>query len=122
MIGLREEVEGRDVLQSVAAFDKSCRVACEGRWVAGNVGDDLRVDLEDRVDSEFIDASAGRVNDHVNGFGQLRGEGGQYFFGSTFIEFDVVEFVEVDGKVFTGRWGRFDADDFGVFAGKEFAE
>ena len=27
VIGLREEVEGRDVLQSVAAFDKSCRVA-----------------------------------------------------------------------------------------------
>jgi hypothetical protein len=76
----------------------------------------------DGIEGEFVDASAGRVDDHVNGLSQLRRESGQNFFGGTFVEFDVVEFVEVDGEIFIRRFGGFDADDFGVFGCKEFAE
>ena len=93
VIGLREKIERCDVLESVAAFDKPRRVTRKGGWVARDVGDDVRIDLENRVESEFIDASAWRVNDHVNGFGQLWCEGGENLFGSAFVEFDVVEFV-----------------------------
>jgi hypothetical protein len=58
----------------------------------------------------------------VNGLRQLRREGGQNFFGSAFVKFDVVEFVEVDGEIFVRGFGGFDADDFGIFRCEEFAE
>ena len=122
MIGLREEIKGHGVLQGVTAFDESRRVTREGGWVAGDVGDDLRVDLQNRVEGEFVDASAGWVNDHVNVLSQLRGERGQNFFGSAFVEFDIVEFVEVDGEIFIGGFRGFDTDDFVVFGCEEFTE
>lgn len=122
VIGLREEVEGGDVLEGVTAFDEPRRISRQCGWVAGDVGDGLRVDLQNGVEGVFVETCAGRVNDHVDGFSQLWREGGEDFFGGAFVEFDVVEFVEVDGEVFAGRWRGFDADDFGVFVREEFAE
>lgn len=97
----------------------------ESGWVAGDVGDDVRVDLENCIEGVLVETGAGRVEDDVNGVCHAKSvthKCRENFFGGAFVEFDVVEFVEVDGEVFAGRGRRFDADDFGVFVGKEFAE
>ena len=49
MISLREKIEWCDLYQAIATGNQSGGIACQSRWIAGNVSDDFRRQLPDSV-------------------------------------------------------------------------
>jgi hypothetical protein len=73
VMSLGEHIEGVDGVEAVTACLKAEQVACEGRGVAGDVGDISWARGQYAFDDAFFRASAGRVEeDEIHGSKRCR--------------------------------------------------
>ena len=62
-IGLREQVEWRDLDQPVASSNQPGRVASQRGWVTRNVSDACRMQGQQRIQGAFFQAGARWIHD-----------------------------------------------------------
>lgn len=99
VIGLREKVERRDGFKMIAGIDEAAGIACQSRWITGNIDDGFRVEVDDRIAGSRFETGPRRVCEDDIG---LRVQGREYILRRVFIELNVAELIEVDREVFTG--------------------
>ena len=112
MFCLREHIVGVEGGYNIAGFGEMFKVAGEGAWVAGDVDDLAGVEIDQRLAGFGVQTGARWVEQNeVNGFyfiDQVRQDG----FNRSFIKADVVEFIQIVGKVEAGGGRAFDSDQF----------
>lgn len=113
MIGLGEHVEGVDGFNLIAFVAEAFEVAGEGAGVATNIYYVLGCEVGERVERFYVQTRAGWVEQ--NQVGRFRPEQGQQagqdVLNRAFVQADVVEGIQVVGKVVTSRWGGFNGDE-----------
>ena len=113
MIGLREHVEGVDGFNLIAFVAEAFEVAGEGAGVATDVYYVFGCQVRERVERFDVQTRAGWVEqDQVGRFRPEQGQqAGQDVLNRAFVQADVIEGIQVVGKVVTSRWGGFNGDE-----------
>lgn len=107
------------MIEAITGGEQAGGVARQSGRVAGDIDEARRPLGKEAGQGLAAEAGAGRV--HQNQVG-VEVQAAEDDLGLGLVEFDMVELVEVVGKIFAGGGGGFDGDDAADLRGKEGAE